>query len=397
MMDVCIVGGGAAGLCAAVLCARGGVRVTLLEALPRVGKKLLATGNGRCNLTNLHVSPECYRGDRALLSAVLGRFSPDDARAFFASLGLVTYADPEGRVYPRTEQAASVLDVLRLACGELGVRTLTGSPVERVTRDGKGFLVICEAQTLRADRVLIAAGGRAQSGFTGYELAKRLGHTVTPLTPALCAVPVDPQSVRALKGIRLRADVTLLSGDQAVRRTSGEVQFTDRALSGICVFDLARDAVRLPDTTLRLDLLPDAADTLQMLCDRAAKMPARAVEDFLAGLLPKRAATVLLRTAYPGALTDPVSALSPAALRTLAGLLRDWRFHPKGSAAWELAQVTSGGVPACELTNTLQSRVCPGLYFAGEIVDVDGDCGGFNLHWAWASAFTVSKNIHAPI
>ena len=393
-----IIGGGAAGLCAAVLLSRERVPVTVFEALPRVGKKLLATGNGRCNLSNLGVSPARYRGDRDGIAAVLDGLSPAGVRDFFRSIGVYTYADEEGRVYPRSGTAAAVLDALRLYAAEHGAVIEAGAPVTAVRRVRDGFAVVRGDEEAAVGRLILASGGKAASAFDGYALAKSLGHGVTPLSPALCPVPVAEEAVRSLKGLRTQAAVRLLASGVTVRETRGEVQFADRALSGICVFELAGEAfvrrARGERVALELDLLPEEDDPRALLAALARAIPERAAEDFLSGLVPKRVGMAVLRGAFDGPMTTPVRELPRRVLDGTAARLRGWRFTPSGVSPWSAAQVTHGGVPLSELSRgTLESLRCAGLYIAGEALDVDGDCGGFNRHWAFASAHAAAADI----
>lgn len=393
-----IIGGGAAGLCAAVFLSRAAFPVTVFEALPRVGKKLLATGNGRCNLSNLGVSPAHYRGDRAAISAVLDRFSPDGAQNFFRSVGVYSYADGEGRIYPRSEQAASVLDALRFAAAEHGATLSAGAPVTAVRRSKQGFVLTQDGRETAVRTLIIATGGRAASAFDGYALLKSLGLAVTPLSPALCPIPVAESALRALKGLRVRAAVRLMAGGGIVAESVGEVQFTERALSGICVYELSSVAgayvLSGQPVSLSLNLLPDVDRPRALLSELAGSVPERAAEDFLSGLLPKRVGMTVVRSVFEGAMTTPVRELPCRVLDAIADLLRDWRFTPNAVSPWNAAQVTHGGVPLAELTpGTLECRRTAGLYVIGEALDVDGDCGGYNLHWAWASAHAAASAI----
>ncbi|MEA4823345.1 MAG: aminoacetone oxidase family FAD-binding enzyme [Clostridiaceae bacterium] len=393
-----IIGGGAAGLCAAVFLSRAAFPVTVFEALPRVGKKLLATGNGRCNLSNLGVSPSHYRGDRAAISAVLDRFSPDDAQRFFRSIGVYPCADEEGRIYPRSEQAASVLDALRYAAAGHGATLSAGAPVTAVRHTKQGFVITRGSEETTVRRLIMATGGRAASSFDGYALLKSFGLTVTPLSPALCPVPVAESILRALKGLRVHASVRLIASGRTVEESAGEVQFTEHALSGICVYELSSLAgtyvLAGQPVSLSLNLLPDVDNPRALLSELAAAIPDRAAEDFLSGLLPKRIGMTLVRAVFDGAMTAPVRELPSRVLDAIAVLLRDWRFTPNAVSPWNAAQVTHGGVSSTELIpETLECRRVNGLYVIGEALDVDGDCGGYNLHWAWASAHAAASAI----
>ena len=243
--ETAIIGGGASGLAAAIAASRYGCgNVTVLEKMQRVGKKILSTGNGRCNLTNRNISPADYTGDTELLSYI----SPDidNAEDFFSSLGLICRADDNGRVYPYSNAATSVLDALRFAADSSGIRTVCDFTVSEITKAKHGFIITDGETQVKAKRVIIAAGGKAApslgSSGEGYELCRSLGHSVTRLFPALAPVRTDIELVKSLKGLRVAADATLISGGRVIDRQSGEVQFTDGALSGICIFNLSAKA-----------------------------------------------------------------------------------------------------------------------------------------------------------
>jgi len=373
--DIAIIGGGASGLAAAIAAARHGAAVVILEKLPRVGKKLLATGNGRCNLGNLSRDSAHYAGS-VNAEPILTKFQGEEA--FFRSLGLVALPDEAGRLYPASGQAASVLDALRLECARLGVVEVCDFQVtEAAPRRGEQCSPVFHLRsktgdTITAKRVILAAGGAAGPQYgtdgAGFKLAKSLGHQVTARYPALGPISVDSQRIRALKGLRVQARVTALKDGQSIHAEEGQVQFAEGALSGICVFNLS---ARRPDE-LALDLLPwcdDAAGLLSEITKVRADVPP---EDMLTGLFPKRIGQVLLKE---------------AAEKPLAELVKDWRFPALSNINWEAAQVTAGGVSG--ILPTLESPGVPGFYFAGEILDVHGDTGGFNLRWAWASGYFV--------
>lgn len=407
-----IIGGGAAGLLAAVLLAENGFSVTILEALPRVGKKLLSTGNGRCNLTNLHADAECYHGDEILLKSVLKDFPPEKTLECFRKLGLYTMTDEEGRVYPRSQMASSVLDALRLKCEELGVEMLCGQSVEAAKRTKNGFSVRFGEETRGFEILLLTCGSRAASQVDGYGLAEGLGLSVSPTVPALCPVPVKGDAMKSLKGLRTRAVVTLMADGKPARdehghvlSADGEVQFAEKALSGICVFDLSRwcnlwqksksvAGKRVGRLTVSLNLLPEVTDKAGLLRELTQTLAARNAEDLLSGLFPKRLGQVLLKTVWDGTMNTPVRELPKNLPERLAQVLENWEWEPNGICPWNQAQVAAGGVSAGEVNpKTLEAKRMPGLYLAGEILDVDGLCGGFNLQWAWASAAAAVRGI----
>lgn len=400
---VAIVGGGAAGLFAAVTAAKAGAKVTVLEKADRVGRKLLATGNGRCNLTNLRAAAADYHTDcPAAVKAVLEQLPPAQAVARFKQIGLLCREEEEGRVYPYSAQAAAVLDRLRFACAHLGVETENGISVKSIEKSADGFLLTDETgRRVRAGRVLLAAGGAAapQLGGSsdGCRLLERFGHTVTPLTPALTPVKTDPARVKPLKGVRVRAAVTLFIDGTPGPRELGEVQFTEQGLSGIAVMQLSSrigaDTKGKHSFALSLDLMPDFTreEVHRLLTGRLSYAGEELVSDFMTGLLPKRVGQTAAKEAG-ACLSQPAGSLPGGVWDKLARTLKDWRFEAKGTLSWPQAQVMAGGARLCEFDPyTLQSNRVVGLYAAGEVLNVDGPCGGYNLQWAWASGFAAGR------
>ncbi|MDR2513812.1 MAG: aminoacetone oxidase family FAD-binding enzyme [Christensenellaceae bacterium] len=388
--DVLIIGGGASGLMAAATAAKGGKSVLVLEAGERVGKKLLATGNGRCNLSNLGAEPPAYFGD------VRGRLlAPEALLARFAELGLACAPDPEGRLYPLSESASSVLDVLRLALARHGAREICGFSAEKAQKTRQGFLVTAQDGREAAGRALIlACGSPAASAADGYALARGLGHSVTPLLPGLCPLPCEsPALLKGLRGLRVKCEASLLDGETLLARERGEVLFKDAQISGILAFDLSRHLRGAKKPVLSLDLLPGAEDISGLLRARQALFGSEPAAGFFMGLLHKQIGLSLLARAgiSPSA---RVSGLGRNEILALASLLRGWRFPVEAPRSFAGAQLALGGVPASELReNSLQSRLCEGLFLCGELLDVDGPCGGFNLHFAFGSGHLAALEL----
>ncbi len=392
-MQVAILGGGASGLMAAVTAAEGGHAVTVFERQARVGRKLLATGNGRCNLSNMQPLAGRYHGQRPdFARPALDAFGAQAARGFFRGLGLLTVEEPSGRVYPFSDQAGSVVDVLRFAAEARGAVLRTGEEVLSLRRSGEDFLVETAAERLPFERVLVCCGGLAGGKLggtkSGYELLASLGHSRTALFPALVQLKTPPEKVRALKGVRADARVRIEKGDKTLAESAGEVQFTEYGLSGPAVFEVSRAACAAGEgVTARLDLLRgvSAQELEALLAARCRDFPLLTGENLLTGLLHNRLGRVALREAgFP--LERPLADFNPRALARVAGVVKDFVLPVTGNLGFENAQVTAGGVSTDEFRpETLESRLVPGLYAAGEVLDVDGDCGGFNLQWAWAS------------
>ncbi len=400
-----IVGGGAAGLTAAVFLARelqDPGSVLLLEKQPRVGKKLLATGNGTCNISNIHATPARYHGAPALAGAVLARFSPANTLSFFKTLGVECVTRPDGKCYPASEQASAVLDCLRLELAALGVEERCGTAVTGIEKKKDGFTLHTSTGEVRAETVLVCPGGAAAPSLggssDGYALLTALGHTRTPLFPSIVQLRTDTTYVRAMKGIRVDAAITVVS-PQGSAQDRGEVLFTDYGLSGPAAMQVSRIAAdwerqKRGECTAFLDLFPDRdQDELYALLKQRTALPGRTGENFLTGLLNKRVGQTLLRSVNKP-LTEPVSSLTDDDIKALATRMKRWAFPVTGTQGFGGAQVTAGGIRADEVDpDTLQSRRIPGLFLAGEVLDVDGDCGGFNLQFAFSGAYVAANGI----
>ena len=387
-MKVLIIGGGAAGMMAALTASEDRRnQVTLLERQSRVGRKLLATGNGRCNLTNLHAGASHYHGQNpGFVESALAAFSVNDTLEFFRELGLLTVAEDSGRVYPFSDQANSVVDVLRFALERQGVEVRCGCEVLSVGKKARGYRVRTAETEFYGDKLIVtcggAAGGKLGGTDLGYRLLQSLGHSVTPIRPSLVQLKTD--GVHGLKGVRADAGLTLKRG-AAVAHTAGEVQFTDFGVSGPAVFELSREAQ--PGDTLLLDLLRplEEADLADYLARKRLSASSLPLEEFLTGMLHNRLGRVVLRQMGLD-LSRTAGSLTDRELQAIAHTVKFFPLTVHGTLGLEQAQVTAGGVLTAEFRpDTLQSRLCPGVFAAGEVLDIDGDCGGFNLQWAWSS------------
>lgn len=385
-MKILIIGGGASGLMAALTASESAEHeVLLLERQSRVARKLLATGNGRCNLSNTHLTAENYHGEQPdFCRAALAAFSVEDTLAYFHGLGLLTVTEDSGRVYPYSDSANSVADVLRLTLEQRSnVTIVTGAEITALRRRKGRFLAEAGEQVFEADRAIVCAGGAAGGKLGGTELGYRLlssfGHKVTPLSPALVQLRTDTTYVRALKGVRCEARVRC--GGQERR---GELQFTDYGVSGPVIFELSREAARRGGE-LFIDFLPQTEEEALrgMLSSRCAQLPALRAEELLTGLLHNRLGRTLLRAA---GISGEMPCGEIADFSHICRTVKAFRLSVLGSMGMDSAQVTAGGVRTDGFDpETLESRLCPGLYAAGEVLDIDGDCGGYNLQWAWSS------------
>ncbi len=389
--DVIIIGGGAAGLTAALSASGCGASAMVLEAAPRVGRKILASGNGRCNLANS--GPPRYFGDGDFARRVLTEQPVEKTLAFFHTLGLVTVEEAGGRVYPGCGQASAVLDTLRAALAKNGVAVHCGARARRIEKNGAGFRVRTDQGDFDARRVIVACGGMAGGalGHDGspYRLLTDLGHTLVKPRPALTQLIAEKRAVKGLSGLRLPARLTLCSGQKPVAAAGGEILFTDYGISGVCAMQLSRAAGELLEDGKRPVLFVDFSPMLALsprIYDRLLpEDPRKNVPAVLACLRERRnilSADALLTGLCPRLLAEKLRGLPPEALaRSLAA----YEAPVEGVKGFESAQVTAGGIACREFSpETMESRVTPGLYCAGEMLDVDGDCGGYNLQFAFA-------------
>lgn len=390
---VAVIGAGASGLCAAIAAAQSGARTVLLEAQPRMGKKLLATGNGRCNLTNQHADSSHYRGDREQMLPVLREYPPQAILRFFEGLGLRCREEADGRMYPYGLQAAGVLDFLRFRLEQLGVLVRCDFPVEALQEEMGRFQICSAGQTVTARRVVLAAGSPAYPQLGGSDsgraLARQMGHSFVPPHPALAAVHCPPERMRGLKGARSQAAAVLKHKGKRLCAAQGEVQFTEGGLSGICIFDLSRFA--RPSMEIELDLAPDfTAQQVEALLCRAARLPLPG-EDLLEGCVNKLVGRAVVRRAIGKPPAD-CRKYAPAQLRAAARAAKCFGFPVTGVQSWRGAQVMAGGVPLAEISlPSMESRRRPGLFLCGELLNIDGECGGFNLHWAWSTGLLAGR------
>ncbi len=399
MRTVAVIGGGAAGMMAAIEAASCGACVHLFERQARVGKKLSVTGNGRCNLSNTGLSPERYHGeDRAFVLPALRFCGTGETLRRFREMGLLTVTEPGGRIYPLSDTAGSVVDVLRFSLDAAGVQLHAGCEVSEVKRTKGGFWIAAGETGIKAEKLIIACGGAAgeKVGGTnlGYRLLECFGHSVTPLRPSLVQLRTGDTLCRSLKGVRADARVTVLRGGKTVAETAGEVQFVEYGLSGPAIFEVSRAALEENGTVVELDLLRGYAESelLQLLQERCAARPQLNCDDLFTGTVHNRLGRVLLKVAGVSG-TAPISELTEKELRRLSHACKAFRFEVTGDMGLPNAQVTAGGVRTGEFfPETMESRLCPGLYACGEVLDVDGDCGGFNLQWAWASGALAGRS-----
>lgn len=391
-MVVGIIGAGASGMAAALAAAEyPNTQVILLERQARVGRKLQATGNGRCNLTNLHASDGGYHGeDSTFCKPALRAFPPEKTLTWFRKLGLYTVAEPSGRVYPYSDQANSVVDVLRFALQKPNIQLKTGFEVEKVRKTADGFAVEGMAETVFCHRLIVACGGLAGTklggSMAGYKLLRSFGHRVTRLRPALVQIKSNWSGCASLKGVRTNCHAAIYHGDKMHSQSTGELQFTEYGLSGPVIFEISRDVCQQPGKWIcKLDFLPDL-DAGELEAElRRRRQTTLPTDELLTGILHNRLGRVLTSAAgIRGQRT--VGSLTDEEITDVCRVVKELEVVLTEPLGMDSAQVTAGGIVTSEFDpNTMESRLVPGLFACGEVLDIDGDCGGYNLQWAWSS------------
>ncbi len=391
-MVIGIIGGGASGMAAAIAASENpDNKVIVFERQARLGRKLQATGNGRCNLTNLRAGQQGYHGSVPEFSRyALERFAPEHTLTWFRSLGLYTAAEPGGRVYPYSDQANSVVDVLRFALEQNNISVYTGCEVQRIRKLDAGFCVEWSDDSLVCDRLIIACGGLAGTklggSMSGYRLLRSLGHSCTRLRPALVQLKSSWKGCTALKGVRANCRAEILRDGEVISASTGELQFTEYGISGPVIFEVSRDVCQGPGQwQCRLNFLPDLSEEELMAELQTRTCRSLPVEELLTGILHNRLGRVLCSAVgIRGGRTT--AELSLQELAEVCRIAKQLELELTDTMGMDHAQVTAGGIETREFRDaTMESRLVPGLYACGEVLDIDGDCGGFNLQWAWSS------------
>lgn len=404
-IHVIVVGGGASGMLAAISAKRQGAEVTILERNPRIGKKILSTGNGRCNFTNINTDIEYYNGTNPkFVYSALSNFGVRQTIDFFEELGIAHKVEDLGKVFPMSDQASSVLDVLMYELNETGVNIICNAFVKKIIKKNEIFKIELENGTkITGDRVVVAAGGKAMpstgSDGNGFELAGDLGHSIIEIFPALVQLKLEGSFFNQIQGVKFIGTAEVLDNNKSVAKDRGDILFANYGVSGPPILQISRKAGELlhenKEAVLKITVIDTMSkeELLKLLTKRFSSKPEKQVKFSLVGLINKRLIPVLLNEAGIKDLTCPVASLSKKEHEKIADILTDWRFNVQGTKSWPSAQVTAGGVTTKEINqSTMESRIVNGLYFAGEIIDIDGACGGFNLQWAWSSGFIAGMN-----
>ncbi|HIT85137.1 MAG TPA: NAD(P)/FAD-dependent oxidoreductase [Candidatus Ornithomonoglobus intestinigallinarum] len=393
MKRTAVIGGGASGLLAAISSKEHGADVVIFEANERVGKKILSTGNGRCNLTNTHASETHYHGrDVSFIRGAASMMWVDETLKFFERIGVLARVEENGKVYPYCGTASSVLDALRERVKYLEIPVVTGFEVKDIIKKKDGFMLVSYGGGReKAAQVIIATGGKAapSSGSKGggYALLRKFGHTVTELSPSLVQIKTEPESVKGLKGIKVIARASVGNVSE-----TGEILFTDYGLSGPPVFYLS--SYIGTSSHISLDLMPEytVGDVFKILSEKAENCPATTLESFTSGIISKKVGQQLIKATGISPLSRTAGSLTAEEIQKIASLIKNRRFAITGTMSWNNAQVTRGGALTSEFDAlTLESKLAGGIYACGEVLDIDGDCGGYNLQWAWSSGYAAGK------
>ncbi len=407
--DCIVIGGGAAGMMAAITAAGCGASVAIIEHTKRLGNKILQTGNGKCNFTNRYIDLSMYQNeDKETVINIIGQFGVDNVMEFFRGLGI--YAKERGGyVYPHSETAASVNDALRLEVENQKIKVYTECEVLSVESEKTyeacattRFSVKTTLGIIYAPKLILATGSKAAprsgSDGSGYELARQLGHKIKKPLPALVQLVSSNPYCKAMAGVRSTGTAKLYIDGIFASEDTGEIQYTDYGISGIPVFQLSRYAVLALDkgrsANICINMLNDISqDTLYRdIENRLDKNSAKTVEQYFSGIVNKKLVYAAGKTANVD-VTKRIDKAGAKELRKIVDALACFSFDITGSKGFEQAQVCQGGVRLSEVDeHTLESKLCKGLYFAGEVLDVDGKCGGYNLQWAWSSGYVAGVN-----
>lgn len=396
--DIAVIGGGASGYASAVTVARlSGAKVTVIERLARTGKKIIATGNGKCNLSNKSLKPENYHGSVDAMKII--RQTPDWYEFFTEGMGVMCVYGSEGRtggVYPRSNSATTVLNALRLTAHSLGVDEICDTEIQGILQRNGKYILKSGGEDIICRKVIVACGGYAGTSFgtdgSMMRMFREMGYKISKVCPAVAPLRVSSDILKGLKGVRIKGTISAVSGGKVLRTEYGEMHFNENSISGICVFNLAYLFQEYEGKlSLRADLLPDMEkDSVVGYLEKTRKIRSVfSLEETLTGIFPKNLAVYLVRNTLKRPLTEKITTLTDNEIRKLADVIKCLEFEVTGCSNWQNAQATCGGIHADCVTENLESKKHRGIYFCGEILDTVGDCGGYNLQWAWSSGIWV--------
>ena len=400
MFKVAIVGAGASGLVAAIVAARNGAQVFVYEKNNKIGKKILATGNGRCNVTNENIKLTNYHGlNPSFINPSINHFQTSTCKDFFRELGIEMVEGQKGRLYPKSLQSSSIVELLVYECTRLGVKFFLNREVKKIQKTDKEFIIYVEDESLHVKSVLIATGGLAMPSLgscdSGYEFAKSFGHSVVP-THATLVQLICKEDLKSISGVKIQGDIEVFVDNEIKSIKSGDILFTNYGISGSAVLDVSRvvaNALHFKRKVhVKIDLLPEyTKEQLKNLLKKRLKFSnSKSVELWLEGFINSKLARFIAKSLYVKNADD----LNNKELTKLVYTLKNMNLYVEETKGYKTAEVTAGGINTKEIdATTMESKLEQGLYFSGEVIDIDGDCGGYNLHWAWASGYTAGKNM----
>ncbi len=397
---IAVIGAGASGLVAAIIAARAGAKVSVYEKNSKVGRKILATGNGRCNITNEDIKTSNFHGQNpSFVNHSLNHFNTLTCKKFFEELGIVMIEGQKGRLYPKSAQSSSVVDVLVYECERLGVEINLDSEVTSIAQSEGGFSLHVKEKNLHVRKVLIATGGLAMptlgSCESGYVFAKKLGHTIVNPYASLVQL-VCSEDVKSISGVKCEGDVEVLVDGKVCANAYGDILFTNYGVSGSAILDVSRVASqalqRKADVKLKLDLASEyTKEQLKNILERRKKSAfEKSVSFWLEGFINSKLANFITKSLHVRFAKE----LNNKDLSKIVFGLKNFILSVEDTKGFKSAEVTAGGVRVEEINpTTLESNLIQNLYFSGEVLDIDGDCGGYNLHWAWASGYMAGKSL----
>lgn len=400
-----VIGGGASGLIAAITAHDMGIDTAIIEHNDRIGKKLLVTGNGRCNISNESILNHSYHSDNEnFYSNALKTFNVRNTIDFFSSIGLPLITLEDGKLFPMSLQASSVLDILRFAIDDRNIPVYLNTNVLEIKKAEKHFTILTNTEeNYKCSKIILCTGGKSApktgSNGSGYNLARAFGHNIIAPVPALVQLVLDYKNLRALSGVKFNGFADILINGASIRREFGELLFTDYGISGPPILQLSRIGAKELSTkkliTIKLDIMynMDKFELDDFLENRFGAFNFRSTADSFTGIINKKLIPVILKEAGILNIYKPVSDLTWQEKRNIKTLLKCFEFKVINTNSFLNSQVTAGGIDTIDVDDlTMQSKIVNELYFAGEILDVDGDCGGFNLQWAWSSGYLAAKN-----
>ena len=403
MNKIIVIGAGAAGLMAALSAKENGGQVTILERNDRIGRKLLATGNGRCNYTNINLNIENYHGRNSKFAySALSQFDVYRTMSYFEELGITPRVEERGKVFPASLQSSSMIDIFNYEIKNRNIDLQLNSFVKNIYKEDNFKVQLEDGRVVTGDKIILATGGMSLentgSDGNGYNLADKLGHEIIETFPGIVQLNLESDKLKEKSGVRFDGIAELHIDGEYIMEDEGDVLFTDYGISGPTILQLSRRAIdglrNNKDVSIHVQVIKDRnmEELYEYLIMRFQNMNTKPLRESLIGLINKKLINPIIKTVRLDG-KRPVAEIANKDVRRLADILTSWKFKVIGHQPWEFAQVTAGGIDTKSIDNrTMESKIVPGLYIVGEVMDIDGDCGGYNLQWAWSSGYLAGKN-----